>query len=291
MKLSDDDLNQLIQRERLSQEHLSKAGSFASFAPLKYQQPWFKCDKKIILLMCGNQVGKTTFGVVKMISAALGCTPPSLGGQIPAKWWDNKCRGKRYLICGESYGTSLRDTILPKMHEFIGPGMLVGTPKKNAQGLDSLFKFSTGATIVIGSYEQGRDAFEGPVWDGFWGDEPPPQPVFSAVRRGTLARQGFMIITGTPLKEPWMLDELILPAQDEDHPSYGTVGFFRASMHDNCLQCSPGVGLIEHFEIESFLSTQPPKERQAREHGDFIDLMGREFTELDRAIHVIPDIF
>ena len=48
---------------------------------------------------------------------------------------------------------------------------------------------------------------------------------------------------------------------------------------------------MDHGWIEAFLSQQPPKERQAREHGDFIDLMGREFTEFDRNVHIIPDIF
>jgi hypothetical protein len=98
------------------------------------------------------------------------------------------------------------------------------------------------------------------------------------------------LITATPISEPWILDELLYPGQDEKSPLFGKVDYFRVDMHDMCRDCHPDTGgYMSHDEIETILSQIPPDERAARAHGFFADLQGLEFPEVHEHTHVIED--
>ena len=271
--LDDDALRKFVKQAESQAGMLRQKTAFANFEPFAFQRPWYESDAQVRVLTCANQVGKSTFGVVETISACLGVRPPSLGGEIPAEWPRNIMPGARFLAAGETFDVALRDTILPKIREFVTPEMLASKPKRN--------------NLVLMSYQQAKDAFEGAIWDGAWFDEPPPQNIYNAVRRGTMAREGRVLITATPLKHPWMLDELIVPSQDENNPMFGTVENFRAEMHDNCREHNGGA--LPHAQIESFLSSLPEKERAARELGLFSDLQDLEFGYVSEKTHVVPD--
>ena len=233
--LSDNQLRELVATLSGDVEKLERASAYMHFRPFPFQVPWYRSDRQIKLLLAGNQVGKSTYGVISTLRGCLGRDPLSLGGKRAKGWGRDKLKGKRFLAAGETFDVALRDTIIPKLREFITDDMLVSSPRKNSLGLETTWKFVTGAELVLMSYQQGKDAFEGPVWDGVWLDEPPPQAIFNGIRRGTMARQGNICITATPLKEPWMLDELVAPSQNADDPSHDKVAYFRADMHDNCV--------------------------------------------------------
>ena len=285
--LDDEALRKFVKEAESQAGALRQKTAFANFTPFPFQKPWFESKAQVRALMCANQVGKSTFGCVETIAACLGVRPPALGGTIPDKWPRNTMPGARFLAAGETFDVALRDTILPKIRELVTPEMLVSKPKRNNLGLEVIWKFVSGAELVLMSYQQAKDAFEGAVWNGVWFDEPPPQPIYNAVRRGTMAREGRILITATPLKEIWLLDQLILPSQDPKNPMFGTVENFRAEMHDNCREHNGGA--LPHEQIESYLASLPEKERAARELGLFSDIQGLEFGYVNKETHVVPD--
>ena len=263
---------------------------FLRFTPLKYQLPWYEAENEIRPVVAPNQQGKTTWGAIETISGCTGMRPIALGGKDQARPQRGSRRGYRALVSGESFD-ALRDNVLPKFSEFISPGMLQGPPKKNAEGFPYLWRFATGAEAVFMSYQQDVSVFEGAVWDRAWFDEPPPQAIFNAVRRGLMARRGRVDLSLTPLKEAWILDELIEPGKDPDSPLYGAVAIFPPiDIHANCAQCNPGVGVLPHDRILTFLALIPPAERAAREFGIFAGVADLEFPYVLDDTHVVPDI-
>lgn len=285
--LSDEELKKLLVETTHEAEEIQKTTAFQRFQPLPYQIDFLKSDAEVRAFIAANQIGKTATGAIVTIGAALNDKPVALGGSGAGRWPRDKLRGKRYFVGGETFD-SLRDNIIPKLREYVSQGsMLKGPPKRNAQGLDVTWKFVTGAEVHLMSYQQPTDAFEGAPWDGAWFDEPPPQTIFNAVRRGLMARNGWTIMTMTPLKEPWVLDELIRPSEDPEHPLHGKVEVYGARMEDNCREHHGGY--LPHDRIESFLASLPPKERKAREFGEFLDLQGLEFDYVTDEAHVVPD--
>jgi phage terminase large subunit-like protein len=296
--VSADDLSGLTREQlaALKQRHAGvladtqRRGRFTLFKPLKHQEPWFRSEKQIVLVIGGNQMGKTTSGAIKLLSSALGCLPSSLGGTTPVSWDRLDCRGQRYLIVAESFQTVIAKTILPKLAEYLTTEMQARAPKKNpGTKLPELFYLRSGAEVHIQSYEQDPASFEGPVWDGVWFDEPPPQAVFNAVRRGTIAKKGWIWITATPLREAWMRDTIVKPAEDEDDPMHDFADVYGGRMHDNCQDCFGGY--LPHAYILGYLASLPPEERAVRERGEFFNSSDLAFGTVSDQLHVIGDLW
>ena len=290
-KMSLEELEQLVRDGEVYEKQLKQRTAFKNFSPLPFQREWYdSCVNRthdVVCLFAGNQVGKSTLGANITVGRCLGEYSPAVGGKpLPTNWAKDSLKGKRFLAAGETFEVSLRDTIVPKIREFVTPEMLVGKPKHNNMGIPVIWRFVTGAELVLMSYQQAKDRFEGAVWDGVWFDEPPPQEVYNAIRRGCMARSGQILITATPLKEPWMLDELLLPSRDENHPLSGTVAEYQADIWVNA---KSNGGVLPDRQIETFLAGLPEKERAAREFGQFVDLQGIEFSYVREESHVVPD--
>lgn len=290
-ELSTDELRKLVETHASAAIAIQKRGKFALWKPFPHQRPVVECHKKIILAVAGNQWGKTELGAIKTVAGCVGVPPPSVGGDMPKDWSEIDRTGRRYLACGENFSSAIPKTILPKLENFIAPDMLARPPKRGSgTKLPEIFYFKSGAQLHIMSYDQDPASFEGAVWDGVWFDEPPPEVIFTAVRRGTMARQGWILITATPIKEPWMFDALVAPLNDPDSPAHEFSAVFRGDIHDNCRECHGGA--LPHTEITAFLSgITNPAERAARERGEFLDMAGIEFWYVSRDSHVCPDLW
>jgi phage terminase large subunit-like protein len=274
--------------DQLADTH--RRGRFALFKPLEHQRPWFASKKQILAAIGGNQMGKTTCGAIRLLSGALGTFPPSLGGTIPASWERLDCRGQRYLMVAESFNTVIAKTIFPKVNEYLTQEMQSRPPKKNAgTKLPEIIYLRSGAEIHVQSYEQDPASFEGPTWDGVWFDEPPPQAVFNAVRRGTIAKKGWIWLTATPLREAWVRDMIVMPAQDDDDPMNEFADVFGGKMHDNCADCYGGY--LPHAYIVAYLASLPPEERAVRERGEFFNVSDLAFGNLSEQLHVVGDLW
>lgn len=274
-ELSTEELSALVEGMTDEAEKLKQSAAYLHFEPHPYQRPWLEDESQVMALFSGNQVGKSTCGVVALLRECLGVSPISLGGK-GERWKRNSLRGKRVLAGGETFEVSIAQNLVPKLKSLVTPDMLKGPPKRNSMGIETKWSFVTGCELTLQSYSSPVAAYEGSVLDFCWLDEPPPQDIFNAIRRGLMAKEGRMYITATPLKEPWLLDELILPAQDPESPLYGTVGYHRVEMHDACKECNGGH--LPHAQIEQFLAGLPEGEKAARSQGVFMSLQSVEFS-------------
>lgn len=305
-KFSKEELEEYVKQVTGQADGLIRSTAFLRFRPFAFQRPWYESKAQVRAIFGGNRVGKSTCGAIEILSAALGTRPIALGGEDRARWGRGSQRGIRLFVGGESFDL-LRETVLAKFDEFIAPGMLLAPPRKNAEGFPYHYRFVTGAEVLLHSYQQESDIFEGPAWHMAWFDEPPPQKIFNAVRRGMMETRGRVLVTATPLKEPWMVDELVEPAYDENckecaggdipheeivrqNPMHGRVAHFTSEMHDTCRTCH-GEGALEHDEIEAFLaSITDPREREARSKGVPSHMGGLEFGYVNEKTHVVPDL-
>jgi hypothetical protein len=109
------------------------------------------------------------------------------------------------------------------------------------------------------SYDQDTDLFESSDYDWAHFDEPPPRPIWVAVQRGLTDRRGRSWLTMTPLKEPWIYDEIY---------SRDDVGLYYFDIEDNL-----GYGLSREG-IDQFAKSLTEDEKEARLRGRFFHLTG-----------------
>lgn len=157
------------------------------------------------LFIAANRVGKTNgVGAYE--------TTLHLTGEYPA-WW----RGRRFerevlwWAAGDT-GKTTRDLVqkaLAGEYNDLGTGMipaerLAGSLPKSGvpEAFDKLYvRHVSGrlSTLVLKSYDQGREAFYGDAIDGAWLDEEPPYKIHTEVVMRTMTTDGVVLETFTPL--------------------------------------------------------------------------------------------
>ena len=266
------------------EEQRSEDVDFWNWRPMPYQIEWFEDKAQIKLILAGNQVGKTLCLIIKVIILALGILPYSLGGKRTNPVKDSR-RGVEILLAGES-AKAVKKTFVKKLEHFLKPEWIAKT-KMGKEGFVEEYTLVTGARITIWSYAQGAATWEGPQWNFAGFDEPPKKAHFTATQRGTMKRQGEIWVTATPLKEEWMQDDLIEPAQDPTSDLYEQASYFRIDMHANCKEHNGGY--IPHDRIMSYLATLTEDERAAREHGMFLARTGLDFVYVQDKSHMVEE--
>ena len=173
-------------------------------------------------------------------------------------------------IFGEKTDT-LAEVQNPKLKKFIAPEWLALT-KKGQTGVIEHYLFTNGSQIDLLTYQQEPASMEG--WDGHvvLFDEPPPRPIYIANVRGLVDHKGIALFSMTPLKEPWIADEVV------NNPD---PGFFSitASSYDN--------PHIERSALDAFFSKLTDEELETRRDGKFLHLQGLVFKEFQKQTHVV----
>lgn len=174
-------------------------------------------------------------------------------------------------IFGEKTDT-LEQVQAPYLKKFIPPEWLALT-KKGQSGVVDHFLFTNGSSIDLLTYQMEPSSMEG--WDGHvcLFDEPPPRQVYIANVRGLVDHNGISLFSMTPLKEAWMLREVVA----NPDPSFFSL---TASSYEN--------PHIDRGALDSFLSKLSEDEQAARRDGQFLHLQGLVFKEFKKSIHVIP---
>jgi len=157
--------------------------------------------KKVIIFQGSNRSGKTTWLITTLVSLLLGEFP----------WSKEATRFKspiRARLFGEDWLHHIGQVIIPKLKEWVPLDHLAHT-KKNNQGIEYLWYFKNGSILEIMTYEQATEQVEG--WSGHVvaADEPMPRDKYIACKRGLVDYDGIFLMSFTPLKEPWIYDELI----------------------------------------------------------------------------------
>ncbi len=254
---------------------LASAVAHQQFNRIQFFQPYPKqklfCDlsatRHELLLMAGNQVGKSEIGAV-----AAAC---HLTGEYPGWWegrrWDRPTRG---WIVGET-GLVVRDVQQKKLCgeagvlEAFGTGMVpkdafVGKPTLSrgvADAYDTIQVRHKSGGVSIGrfkSYEQGRTKFQGETLDWAWCDEEPDEEIYTEIVTRVAATNGLVYLTFTPLLGRSKVVNRFLDAADTDR------GVVHMTIDD--------AGHFSPAEREAVISRYPTYQREARARG--IPMMG-----------------
>jgi len=224
-----------------------------------------------------NRSGKSVAGAVKAIYHATGRYP---------EWWkarkfDVPTEGR---IFAENYkkGAAI---VIKKLKEWLPRDAYECAPRKGNQGVEInwYIKHVSGGVSHFDIMTYESDPFSAEGWDGdwIWFDEPPPRAMYIAAVRGLVDSEGLCWFSLTPLKEPWLFDEIY----SSKNPNVFSV---ICDMRHNLERVNPlskqKIGLTERA-IRKFEMKLTEEERETRAHGKFRYLAGRIWKEWDRGIH------
>ena len=233
--------------------------------------------KRVFVMLGANRTGKTCVGATLAWSLTQGRylwvpkpAPVPLrvvdGITISPKYvdpgklrFDPPTRGRIYAETWDAH----RDVIIPELKRWMHPDLIAIT-KKNALGMEAQYILKNGSSFELRTYAQDSATEEG--WKGHWVwcDEPPPRSTWLANWRGLTDYRGIFIFTLTPLKEPWIQDEIV----DDPSPMNAIV---TVDIRDNPFMSEQAI-----LDFESKLTDD---EKESRIHGKFFHLQGLVFKE------------
>jgi hypothetical protein len=177
-------------------------------------------EKNTTAAIASNKLGKSALGANLVDSWALGYEPWTRGYdktlpdavEVGEKWYRTSSLGIKppvhIIITGEDWKAHLGRVIVTELKKWSPDGWY--TTKKNEQGVEYFWEWYNGSTFVLMCYTQDDDLFESFRAQGAWEDEPPPKSKHVALSRGLLLDNGKTFMSLTPLKEPWVLDDIVL---------------------------------------------------------------------------------
>lgn len=240
------------------------------YKPHEKQRRFHESQKRIRLFCGGNRSGKSTAGIAEDLAFALGKSSwqEEDGRDLP------ECPTKG-LIAAPDFINSHKKVIVPKLKE-LAPKSFFKKIERGQHGVESRFYCTNGSVIDLMSYDQDHMKYEGADYDWAHFDEPPPRDIWIAVRRGLLDRGGRAWFTLTPLREPWIFDEIHSQAGFDD-----SIDTFQVDIRDNPY-------LIPE-EVDEFEKSLTIDEQEARLHGKWMHLTGLVYKEFSRDVHVVKD--
>lgn len=211
-----------------------------------------------VLVVAGNRFGKSTFGAIELCF--------HLTKKYPSWYPENKrFSGPIRAVVSATEFPIVTRVIEPKIFQYLPRNYY--TFKRTAQGYLSQIKCKDGSTVDILTSEMKDDAYEGANWHFAWLDEPQQQRKYEALRRGLVDFNGRMVITFTPLTEPWMKYELVDKADGVE------IDVITGSIYDN-QQTISGTPILKKESIDRFLSKLSEEYRATREGGTFFFMRG-----------------
>jgi len=176
-------------------------------------------EKSTIAAIASNKIGKSTAAVCILISWLFGCEvwnprkkedPDAF--ELFGQYYRESSLGIKppvnIILTGEDWKSHIGRTLIPELKKWAPVGWY--NTKKNEQGTEYYWEWMNKSTLTIMSYSQDDDLFESFRAQGVIMDEPPPKSKYSAMSRGLLLDRGKTLLNLTPLKEAWILDEIVL---------------------------------------------------------------------------------
>lgn len=185
-------------------------------------------EKTTVAAVSSNKLGKTAGGACIVISWALGYEPWNVldGPSDDAVKIVSKGRDIYYrksslgieppvdiIITGEDWKLHLGKVIVSELKKWAPEGFY--KTSRNEQGVEYYWEWHNKSTFTLMSYTQDDRLFESFRAQGAWEDEPPPKSKHTALSRGLLLDNGKTLMTFTPLKEAWTLDEIVLSGRKD----------------------------------------------------------------------------
>jgi len=216
-----------------------KANLIVFWKPYPWQKKLLETirEKITTAAISSNKIGKSCAAACIVISWALGYEPwtmnlpwvldevkagnPNMISVKDAKgvdiWFQKSSLGIEppvdILIAGEDWKTHIGGTIVPELKKWAPQGFY--ETRKNEQGVEFEWTWYNGSKFYLMSYTQDASLFESFYKHVAWEDEPPPKDKHNALSRALLLDQGKTLMTLTPLKEPWVLDDIVLAGRKD----------------------------------------------------------------------------
>ncbi len=262
----------------------------ARYLPNRIQGDAHGSPSPCVLMRTGNQAGKSSAGTLEL--------EYHLTGQYP-DWWraagnwtaPSPCKARVGIPDFKQHGQEMEDrfrSIWPNWGD-----RSIWRTRNNQEGRVALIEYlPTGSTCTVLSYKQDLDTWEGWAGDFGWLDEPPPRAHFIALWRGLMARKGRLLITATPLTQPWMhkwLDKGLLQRQAVEQFGWPAdreiVEVVTGRIDENPVNTPE--------RIAAFLGTLTEEEHKTRALGEYAFLQGlvygRHFKPDDHVWHEHED--
>lgn len=219
-----------------------------------------------VAYFAGNKSGKTYTAAYATVAAALGSDARKYGMtplyERPIAAW----------VGSVNYKVQ-REAAQPLVLHFLPPKEI----KKIhwlQNGTIDFIALINGSTIGFKTYDQGREAWQGPVKDWIWMDEEGPEAVIKEARSRLTGANSKLIFTLTPL----------LGLSYLYHEFFESPIFYRTHVTGSTYENK------EHLD-PLYLKAQeqlPEDEQQSRLYGNFVRLGGLVYKEFDAQTHVLP---
>lgn len=239
------------------------------YEPHKKQSLFHQSIYKGRLYIGGNRAGKTIANVLECL------------------WWLTKTHPYRKmplepvrgrLVCVD-FVNGLDKIILPLFKQWLPTKYLIGGDwDKSWDKEHKTLTLNNKSFIEFMSYDQDLDKFAGTSRHFCSFDEEPPKSIFNECKARLVDTNGDWWLSMTPVDGmTWVYEDIFEPWEKE--PTTARYSVVQADMLDN--------PHITPEAAEEFLSGLDPKERSAREKGEFVQLGGRVFKKFDRDVHKV----
>lgn len=222
-----------------------------TYEPHPKQKAFHESTKMITIACAGNRGGKSEAGIQELYWRLTG-THPYKKTRVPIKAW---VAGSTFKQVGKVLWKKLKNKLEPR---------LIAKIKKNSEGYIDYLELINGSTVDFKTYKQDSMDWESEDFDFLLADEPPPREHFISARRGLIDRDGDIVITATPLREPWIYEEIWEPGTSGRDKN---ISCHQWSSYDN--------PHVNHAAIRDMERRLTPEEREVRIHGRFKKLIGR----------------
>jgi phage terminase large subunit-like protein len=255
-----------LARFLLMKQKVKEAKALENWRPWEPEQgnAW-RSTARSRLVIGGNRSGKTELGAVNTAHMFMG-THPHRPNRMPII----------IKVAAMDFPNAIKNVILPKLFKYV-PKQAIRKIEKNQQGIPGKIIGINDSVIDLMSYDQDVTKYEGFDADEVWFDEPPPEAIYDAMRRGLVDREGCELFTMTPLYEPWIYNRIWVKAIDGSLPN--TECFVLPTINNPHIPPS---------EIEAMRATYTEEQAQVRLEGRFLNLMGLIYSMFDHTTHVVP---
>lgn len=187
--------------------------------------------KNTTAIISSNKIGKTCLVVNILLSWLMGYEPwkyidkdNSEAIEVGGCFYRTSSLGMEppvnLILTGEDWKLHIGRVLVPELKKWAPKGWY--KTKKNEQGVDFFWQFCNQSgkwrnpsTLTIMSYSQDDDLFESFRAQGAIMDEPPPKSKYKAMSRGLLLDNGKTLLSLTPIKEAWILDDIVLSGRKD----------------------------------------------------------------------------
>lgn len=291
--LSPEKRKEMIEQMRAALEPELAKNRIAYWKPWRWQRGAIELFHKIgimtLFIPAPNKIGKTVLAICIVISWLLGYEPwheVDKGYPGAVKDGDRHYRPSSLgikppvdiVMCGEDWGEHIDETLIPLLKEYMPVGKFK-CGRKNQAGIESEWTGENGSTLNFMCYTQDIKIFESSKKHGKWFDEPPPQDKREALARSTFVTRGKEGLSATPIREAWMMDELILRNDPEIGVITGLTILDNEDKYNNEKRALMKMGLTEEHCKKYFnllIYDDPIKKTCVKDKGRKAEMFVRE---------------